>query len=205
MRTLFAALLTLSLTSALVGAQSTLPGKDAPGKVESPVVSAPAPAPAPAPPAAVPVRAEGAVKVDESWHDAQASAMGGPAKGPAAPAPTAEPSKTPDAVAVPAPPPPPLPAGFFPPSLPKHERRELSTAAEIALDLAEVVAFLEGGQSYFRTYQKGTHTSEENTRFLRFLEDYERERLIAQKEAETLRQWMREKSDLEAPEPPKLP
>lgn len=197
MKTFFAALLTLSSIPALAMAQSPLPGKDTPGKVETPAVSASAPAAAPvAPPA--PVRADGAVKVDESWHDAQAASMGGPAKGSAAvpaPAPTAEPAKTPDAASSP---PPPLPTGFFPPPVPKHERRELSSAAEIALDLAEVVAFLEGGQSYFRTYQKGTHTSEENTRFLRFLEDYERERGIARKETETLRLWMQEKSDLEA-------
>jgi|GEM_PF-6158467 hypothetical protein len=89
------------------------------------------------------------------------------------------------------------PVGSVPPAPPAHARRELNTAAELALDLAEVTAYLEEGQAYFKAYQKGTHSAEENTLFLKFLQEYEREREIGRKEADTLKRWSDEKSDLE--------
>lgn len=83
------------------------------------------------------------------------------------------------------------------PKPPAHVQRELNTAAGLARDLTEVVAYLEQGQAYYRSYQTGTHTAEDNARFLVFLENYEKEREIAKKETETLRRWVTEKTELE--------
>ncbi|MFH1723384.1 MAG: hypothetical protein ABII00_02060 [Elusimicrobiota bacterium] len=85
-----------------------------------------------------------------------------------------------------------------PPVAPRHEKRRLHTAAELARDLHEVVEFLEHGQAYFRAYRKGTHSLEENERFLRFLESYEAELGLAKKEVDTLREWIYERGSLEA-------
>ena len=88
-------------------------------------------------------------------------------------------------------------AGVFAPKPPAHVQRELNTASGLARDLTEVVAYLEQGQVYLRSYQSGTHTAEDNARFLVFLEAYEKEREIAKKESETLRKWILEKTELE--------
>ena len=95
----------------------------------------------------------------------------------------------------PAPPPPPT---WIPPQPPKHARRNLDSAGELAKDFAEVVQYLEHGQSYFRAYQRGTHTVEENQAFLKFLETYEKEYAIAKKEAATLLKWVEEKGSLDS-------
>ncbi|MBI4349260.1 MAG: hypothetical protein HY553_20650 [Elusimicrobia bacterium] len=86
---------------------------------------------------------------------------------------------------------------LMPPPTPRHERRMVDSASDLARDLTEVVAFLEQGQSYFRAFKKGTHTKEENAAMLRFLEAYEKEREIAKKEASLLNAWVQTKSDLE--------
>lgn len=87
---------------------------------------------------------------------------------------------------------------LLPPDPPSREKRSLDSAAEVALDLAAVVSFLEHGQSYYRAYAKGTHSAAENKAFVRFLEDYERELSTARKELETLRLWAEKKSGLNA-------
>jgi hypothetical protein len=89
------------------------------------------------------------------------------------------------------------PAGVFAPKPPAHAQRELNTASGLARDLVDVIVYLEQGQAYFRSYQSGTHTAEDNARFLAFLEAYEKESAIAKKESETLRKWVLEKTELE--------
>ena len=86
---------------------------------------------------------------------------------------------------------------LMPPPVPKHEQRMVDNASDLARDLSEIVAFLEQGQSYFRAFKKGTHSSEENAAMLRFLEAFEREREIARKEAALLNTWVQQKSELE--------
>lgn len=88
------------------------------------------------------------------------------------------------------------PRVLVPPAFPPHARKSLDSPSELARDLAEVVTFLEQGQAYFRAYQKGSHTPEENKQFLAFLEAYERESAVARKEAEALRKWVLEQSAL---------
>ena len=83
-----------------------------------------------------------------------------------------------------------------PPTFPAHARKNLDSPGELSRDLAEVVNFLEAGQAYFRAYQKGSHTPEENKLFLAFLETYEREQAVARKEADVLRKWLVEQSAL---------
>jgi len=88
------------------------------------------------------------------------------------------------------------PRVLTPPALPAHARKSLDSPSELARDFAEVVAFLEQGQAYFRAYQKGSHTPEENKQFLAFLEAFEREQAVARKEADALRKWVLEQSAL---------
>ncbi|TBR21752.1 hypothetical protein EPO15_09445 [bacterium] len=88
------------------------------------------------------------------------------------------------------------PRTLTPPALPAHARKNLDSPSELARDFAEVVTFLEQGQSYFRAYQKGSHTPEENKAFLAFLESHEREQAVARKEADALRKWVLEQSAL---------
>ncbi len=86
---------------------------------------------------------------------------------------------------------------IMPPPVPKHEQRMVDNASDLARDLADIVFFLEQGQSYFRAFKRGTHSSEENAAMLKFLEAYEREREIAKKESALLNAWVQQKSDLE--------
>lgn len=86
---------------------------------------------------------------------------------------------------------------LMPPPVPRHEQRMVDNASDLARDLAEIVLFLEQGQSYFRAFKKGTHSAEENAAMLRFLEAYERERDLAKKESALLNSWVQQKSDLE--------
>lgn len=86
----------------------------------------------------------------------------------------------------------------MPPEPPKHERRQLTTGSELAQDLSEVVVYLEAGQAYFRAYQKGSHSVEENKTFLGFLENYERELKVAMKESAALRTWVVERGSLDS-------
>lgn len=83
-----------------------------------------------------------------------------------------------------------------PPASPAHARKNLDSPSELARDYAEVVTFLEQGQAYFRAYQKGSHTPEENKLFMAFLEAFEREQVVARKEGEALRKWVLEQSEL---------
>ena len=85
---------------------------------------------------------------------------------------------------------------FIPPTAPAREKKSLDTAAEVALDAAKSLSFLEDGQSYYRAYAKGTHSSVENKAFVKFLEDYERELATVNKELEVLRLWVEKKSAL---------
>lgn len=91
----------------------------------------------------------------------------------------------------------PAPGALMPPSPPRHEQRMLDNAGDLARDLAEIVAFLEQGQSYFKAFKKGTHSAQENAALVRFLETYERERDIARREVEVLGEWVKKKSELE--------
>lgn len=108
---------------------------------------------------------------------------------------SAQSPSTPTASYVP-PPEPETPRLLLPPPVPAHARKSLDSPAELARDFAEVVTFLEQGQAYFRAYQKGSHTPEENKLFLAFLESHEREQAVARKEADALRKWVLEQSDL---------
>lgn len=89
-----------------------------------------------------------------------------------------------------------VPRVLTPPAAPAHARKSLDSPGELARDLAEVVTFLEQGQAYFRAYQKGSHTPEENKLFMAFLETFEREQVVARKESDALRKWLLEQSDL---------
>ncbi|MBI3297613.1 MAG: hypothetical protein HYZ75_05585 [Elusimicrobia bacterium] len=84
-----------------------------------------------------------------------------------------------------------------PPAAPAHARRNLDSPTELARDLAEVVAYLDAGQAFFRAYQKGSHTVEENRQFLAFLETYEKEYAVARKEVDALRKWIIERGTLD--------
>ncbi len=79
----------------------------------------------------------------------------------------------------------------------KRERRKISSATHLAADLALVVDYLERGQSYFRAYQRGTHSIEENKKFLKFLEHYEKELAVAKKEVATLDKWVANRGSLD--------
>ncbi|MDE2290658.1 MAG: hypothetical protein KGL53_01140, partial [Elusimicrobia bacterium] len=84
-----------------------------------------------------------------------------------------------------------------PPPTPAHAQRSLDSPTALARDLAEVVAFLDAGQTYFRAYQKGDHSVAENQKFLAFLQDYEREYAVAKKESAALRSWVVDKGSLD--------
>jgi len=84
----------------------------------------------------------------------------------------------------------------MPPKRPAHPDKRLESATELSRDLTRVISYLEQGKSYYRAYQEGTHTVEENKRFLRFLETYEKELALAKKEAATLKRWVDEKGPL---------
>ncbi|MBI5596079.1 MAG: hypothetical protein HY928_08335 [Elusimicrobia bacterium] len=90
------------------------------------------------------------------------------------------------------------PAGLVSPAPPAHARRSLDSPSDLVKDFAEVVSYLDAGQAYFRAYQKGTHTVEDNKRFLAFLEAYEREYAVAKKESLALRTWVMERGSLDA-------
>jgi len=81
---------------------------------------------------------------------------------------------------------------------PEHKLRNLTNASDLAADLSQVVAYLEAGQVYFRDYQSGTHSLAENAEFLKFLETYEAELLLAEKEAATLKAWVDTKGSLDS-------
>lgn len=90
------------------------------------------------------------------------------------------------------------PAALTPPVPPAHARRNLDSPSDLVKDFAEVVAYLDAGQAFFRAYQKGTHSVEDNKRFLAFLEAYEREYAVAKKESLALRTWVMERGSLDA-------
>ena len=85
-----------------------------------------------------------------------------------------------------------------PPARPARTVRKLDSAAELARDLALVVEYLENGQSFYGAYQRGTHSIEENKRFLEFLEQYEKELAVGRKEVETLGKWFEAKGSLDS-------
>jgi hypothetical protein len=88
--------------------------------------------------------------------------------------------------------------GLKVPAKPKRERRKLDSATDLAKDLALVVDYLERGQSYFRAYQRGTHSLEDNKKFLSFLEHYEKELAVAKKEIRTLDKWVEARGSLDS-------
>lgn len=88
------------------------------------------------------------------------------------------------------------PPALLPPAPPAHAQRLMETASDVSKDLAETLAFLEAGQSYYKAYVKGTHTSEENKAFVKFLLDYERELETAKKEFGLLQDWFKKSSEL---------
>jgi hypothetical protein len=81
-------------------------------------------------------------------------------------------------------------ARYEPPAPPAHAQRNLDTAADLSRDLAETVAYLEAGLSYFRAFTKTTHNAAENKLFVKFLDDYERELNAARKEEQVLKTWL---------------
>jgi hypothetical protein len=88
------------------------------------------------------------------------------------------------------------PPALLPPAPPAHAQRVLESAADASKDLAETLAFLEAGQSYYKAYAKGSHTKQENAAFVKFLQDYERERDTARKEFDLLQAWFKSSSEL---------
>jgi hypothetical protein len=92
-------------------------------------------------------------------------------------------------------------AQLLPPVAPEHRRRNLTTASELAADLADVVKYLEAGQAYFRAYGKGSHDAAENKAFLAFLESYEKELAVAKKEVRLLSSWIISNSGLDSNTP----
>lgn len=121
------------------------------------------------------------------WAGAESEPASGPAAAPVLPPSSVEPLRP--AAAAPDP--------WRPPAAPAHAKRELDTAADLAADLQQVVRFLEEGQAYYRAFQKGSHSVEENKRFLKFLETYEAEAAVAKKEVDALRKWVYERGGLE--------
>ena len=79
---------------------------------------------------------------------------------------------------------------------PTPVKRLLQTATDVARDLAETVAYLEAGQTYFRAFARETHTAEENQAMLRFLREYEAELNTAKKEEVILNDWIRKAANL---------
>ncbi|HBL17454.1 MAG: hypothetical protein A2X36_12675 [Elusimicrobia bacterium GWA2_69_24] len=122
------------------------------------------------------------------WAGAESETASGPAAAPVLPVSSVEPLKPPATAA---------PDPWRPPAPPAHAKRELETASDLAADLQQVVRFLEEGQAYYRAFQKGSHSVEENKRFLRFLESYEAEAAVAKKEVDALRKWVHERGGLE--------
>jgi hypothetical protein len=115
-----------------------------------------------------------------------------PAK-PSEPAPAAAPAP----IAAPAPPPAPAARGkLMPPAPPVREKSNMETAAEVALDAARSISYMEQGQSYFKAYSQGSHDKEENKAMIAFLENYERELETVRRELEVLRMWVEKKSEL---------
>jgi hypothetical protein len=115
-----------------------------------------------------------------------------PAAAPEAPVAAAPAAPAPEAPAVA----PSKPSGLMPPAPPVREKQELSSASMVVLDMAKSIAFMEQGQVYYKAYAKGTHTSEENKAFVRFVEDYERELMTVKKEFEVIKLWTEQKSTL---------
>ncbi len=87
--------------------------------------------------------------------------------------------------------------GLKAPARPARKVRKLSSATDLAKDLSLVVDYLERGQSYFRAYQRGTHSIDENKQFLNFLEHYEKELAVAKKEVATLNKWIAARGSLD--------
>ncbi len=112
-----------------------------------------------------------------------ASSAAAPAPAPAEPAPA--PAAAPE---------PPKPALLLPPAIPARPKGTLETAADVARDLAVRVEYFEAGQAYYRAYTKGSHNAEENRAFVRFLEEYENELVIARKVHVLLGTWLDKKS-----------
>lgn len=83
---------------------------------------------------------------------------------------------------------------LLPPKAPARAKNSLDGAGEVARDLAASVEFFEAGQAYYRAYAKGTHDSEENAAFVRFLEEYEKEQANARRTHAALGQWLEKKS-----------
>lgn len=93
---------------------------------------------------------------------------------------------------------PPVRKEFLPPAPPEHKRRNLNNVSDLSADLGQVVAYLEEGQAYFRDYQSGTHSLVENAKFLKFLETYEGELVLAKKEVATLKIWIDNRGSLDS-------
>ncbi|MFA6003314.1 MAG: hypothetical protein WC881_04530 [Elusimicrobiota bacterium] len=85
---------------------------------------------------------------------------------------------------------------YEPPAPPAHAQRNLESAADLSRDLADTVAYLESGQSYFRPFTKGTHTPAENKLFVGFLDQYEKESATAKNEVKVLRDWLEKAAGL---------
>lgn len=83
---------------------------------------------------------------------------------------------------------------LLPPKAPARAKNSLDGAGEVARDLAASVEFFEASQAYYRAYAKGTHTSEENAAFVKFLEEYEKEQATARRTHAALGQWLEKKS-----------
>jgi len=108
----------------------------------------------------------------------------------------AEPAASADAPAVETSTAAPPAAPLEPPRPPAHVRRLLQTAADVATDLADTVAYLEAGQVYFRAFARRTHTHAENQRMLEFRREYETELNTAKKEEVILNDWIRKAANL---------
>ena len=85
---------------------------------------------------------------------------------------------------------------LLPPKVPERPKATLETAGEVSRDLAVRMEYLENGQSYYRAYTKGSHTTEENKAFVEFLADYENELSIAKRTYAILGLWLEKKAAL---------
>jgi len=90
----------------------------------------------------------------------------------------------------------PAAARYEPPQPPAHTRGMMDTTADTVRDLADTIAFLEAGQTYFRAFARDTHTIDENQRLLEFLKDYDAELVAARKKEAALRSWLEKASAL---------
>ena len=87
-------------------------------------------------------------------------------------------------------------ADLEPPKPPENGKKALESASAVAVDVSARMAYLEQGQTYYKAFTHGSHTTAQNKDFVRFAEDYDRELQTVKQEVEILRVWIDKKSEL---------